>query len=87
MEHTTSAKIKNNGSMQSIILKINRGIFQSDLLSPLLVCIELIPLSHVLSRPKCGTERKISHLLHMDDLKLIERSEAELRKEIRIVKK
>jgi hypothetical protein len=33
-----------------------------------------------------GTERKISHLLYMDDLKLIGRSEEELTNEIQIVK-
>jgi hypothetical protein len=33
-----------------------------------------------------GSERKINHLLYMDDLKLIGRSEEELRNEIKIVK-
>jgi hypothetical protein len=33
-----------------------------------------------------GTERKINHLLYVDDLKLIGRSEEELRNEIKIVK-
>jgi hypothetical protein len=61
-------------------------------LSPLLYCIALIPLTDELNRSKCGyqvhgTERKISHLLYMDDLKLILRSEEELRNEIRNVKK
>jgi hypothetical protein len=36
--------------------------------------------------PVYGTERKINHLLYIDDLKLIERSEEELRNEIKIVK-
>jgi hypothetical protein len=44
----------------------------------------LIPLTNELNRSKCGyqvyvTERKINHLLYMDDLKLIRRSEEELR--------
>jgi hypothetical protein len=77
--------------MQSRLIKINRGIFQGDSLSPLLFCIVLIPLTHKLNRSKCGyqvygTERKINHLLYMDDLKLIGRSEEELRNEIKIVK-
>jgi hypothetical protein len=43
-----------------------------------------------LNRSKCGyqvygTERKINHLLYMDDLKLIRRSEEELRNKIKIV--
>jgi hypothetical protein len=52
----------------------------------------LIPLTHVLIRSKYGyqvhgTERKISHLLYMDNLKLIGRSEKELRNEIGVVKR
>jgi hypothetical protein len=77
--------------MQSRLIKINRGIFQGDSWSPLLFCIALIPLTHELNISKCGyqvygTERKINHLLYMDDLKLIGRSEEELRNEIKIVK-
>jgi hypothetical protein len=69
--------------MQSRLIKINRGIFQDDSLSPLLFCIALIPLTNELSRSKCeyqvhGTARKINHLLYVDDLKLIGRSEEEL---------
>jgi hypothetical protein len=45
-------------------------------------------LAHELNRSKYGylvygTERKISHLLYMDDLKLIWRSEEELRNEMK----
>jgi hypothetical protein len=36
--------------------------------------------------PIYGTERKINHLLYMDDLKMTGRSEEELRNEIEIVK-
>jgi hypothetical protein len=58
---------------------------------PLLFCIALIHLTHELNRSKCGyqvygTERKINHLIYVDDLKLIGRSEEELRNEIIIVK-
>jgi hypothetical protein len=53
-----------------------KEIFQDDSLLPILFCIALIPLSHELNRFKCGyqvygTERKIHHLLYMDNLKLI----------------
>jgi hypothetical protein len=70
--------------MQSRIIKINRGIFQGDSMSPLIFCLALIPLTHEINRSKCGyqvygTERKIYHLLYVDDLKLIGRSEEELR--------
>jgi hypothetical protein len=49
-----------------------------------------IPLTHELNRSKCGyqvygTERKINHLLNMDDLKLTGRSEEELRNDIKFV--
>jgi hypothetical protein len=61
-------------------------------LSPLLSCIALIPLTNELNRSKCGyqvylTEWTINHLLYTDDLKLMGRSEEELKNEIKIVKK
>jgi hypothetical protein len=60
-------------------------------LSPLLFCIAPIPLTHELNRAGCGyqvhgAERKISHLLYMDDLKLLSRSEEDVEKDIKIVK-
>jgi hypothetical protein len=74
--------------MRSKLIKINRGIFQGDSLSLLLFCIALIPLTHKLNRSGCGyqvpgSERKISHLLYMDDLELMGKNE-ELRDDIRI---
>jgi hypothetical protein len=53
--------------------------------------VSLIPLTHELNRADCGykvhgAERKINHLLYMDDLKLLSRSEEELENEINIVK-
>ena len=47
---------------------IPRGLF--------FICIALIPLTNELNRADCGyqvhgTERKISHLLYMDELKLL----------------
>ena len=65
-------------------IQIRRGLFQGDSLSPLLYCIALIPLTKELNRADCGyqlhgTERKISHLLHMDDLKLQGRNENDLK--------
>jgi hypothetical protein len=81
----------NQELLQSRLIKINRGIFQGDSLSPLLFCIALIPVTHELNRYNCGyqihgTEGKISHLLYMDDLKLIGRSKEGLTNEIQIVK-
>ena len=76
--------------MQSQPIQIRRGIFQGDSLSQLLFCIALIPLTNELNRADCGyqvhgTERKISHLLYTDDLKLLGRNENELKNEIKIV--
>jgi hypothetical protein len=85
MEHTTPVEDKPG----TTAIKINRGILQGDSLSPLIFCIAFI--THELNRSNCGyqihgTERKISHLLYMDDLKLIGRSEEELTNEIQIVR-
>jgi hypothetical protein len=51
----------------------------------------LIPLTEQLNRLNTGyeehtTKTKISHLLYMDDLKLIAKSEEELQRQIRTVK-
>ena len=56
---------------------------------PLLFCITFIPLNE-LNRADCGyqehgTERKTSHLLYMDDLKLLGRNENDLENEVKIV--
>ena len=73
--------------MQSQPNQIRKGIYQGDSLSPLFFCIALIPLTNELNRADCGyqvhgTERKISHLLYMDDLKLLGRNENDLCKQL-----
>ena len=72
-------------------IKIQCGIFQADSVSPLLFCIFLLPLTEQLNKLNTGyeeqtTQTKISHLLYMDDLKLIAKSEEELQKQIQTVK-
>jgi hypothetical protein len=75
-------------------IKIQCGIFQEDSLSPLLLvfCICLLPLTEQLNKLNTGyeehtTKTKISHLLYMDDLKLIiAKSKEELQKQIQTVK-
>jgi len=63
-------------------VKIRRGIFQGDALSPILFCMALNPLSTVLH--KAGKEykltggMKINHLLYMDDLKLYSKNENDI---------
>jgi hypothetical protein len=70
--------------------KIQCGIFQVHSLSPLLFFICLLPLTEQLNMLNTGYEEhtpktKLSHLLYMDDLKLIAKSEEELQKQIQTV--
>ena len=72
-------------------IQIQCGIFQGNSLSPLLFCICLIPLTEQRNNlntgyEECTTKMKISHLLYMDDLKLIAKSEEELQKQIQTIK-
>ena len=64
-------------------VKIKRGIFQGDSLSPILFVLAMIPLSIVLNNMKAGytlgrNRGKLNHLLFMDDLKLYGKSLREL---------
>jgi len=75
-----------NKLMETDDIKIQCGIFQGDSLSPLLFCICMISLTEQLNRLNTGyeghtTKTKISHLLYMDDLKLIAKSKEELQKQ------
>ena len=75
--------------MQSQRIQIRRGIFQGALSA-----ITLLHSTHSTNKQfnidDCGyqvhgTDRKISHLLYMDDLKLLGRNEKDLKNEIKIV--
>jgi len=77
MEHNLKTKQE---VMQSQPIQIQSEIFHEKSLLPLLFCVALIPLTNKLNRATCGyevrgTETKISHLLYMDDFKLLGRSE------------
>ena len=72
---------RTRGSSEPI--RIERGIFQCDSLSPLWFCLALNPLSTLLEGSGLGYRLKrggqvISHLLYMDDLKLFAPSKLQL---------
>jgi len=80
-----------NKTIETEDIKIQRRIFQECSLFPLIFCIYLIPLTEHLNRLNTQYEEhtkktKISHLLFMDDSKLIAKSEEEFQKEIQTVK-
>ena len=63
--------------------KIQRGIFQGDALSPLLFIIAMISLNRILRKCTAGyklsrSQKKISHLMYMNDIKLFAKNEKEL---------
>ena len=85
----------NNGQISIPGVKIQRGIYQGDSLSPLLFCLTIDPLSKLLKKQnigynlgqcKGGGEKNIiSHLLLMDDLKIYADSDNSLNKLVQTV--
>ena len=71
-------------------IRIKRGIFQSDLLSPLLFTISLNPLNIELNQTKYGyqldKQTKINHQFYVDDLKLYGTNDSQLTGLINTVK-
>ena len=75
-------------------VKIKRGIFQGDSLSPLLFCLSIDPLSRMLNSKDNGYNmnargqepQKVGHLLYMDDLKLYANSEKVLKDQLNTVR-
>lgn len=72
-------------------IKIKRGIFQGDSLSPLWFCLALNPLSNILNRSAYSycmdQQTKITHLFYMDDLKLYAKGRNQLEGELELVRK
>ena len=63
--------------------KIQRGIFQEDAPSPLRFIIAMMPLNHILRKKTAGyklsrSQKKINHLMYMDDIELFAKNEKEL---------
>ncbi|XP_044760879.1 uncharacterized protein LOC123318334 [Coccinella septempunctata] len=73
------------------VIKINRGIFQGDTLSPIWFCMALNPLSMLLNNTNYGytiskqSSIRINHQLYMDDLKLYAANADQLRRMLEIV--
>ncbi|XP_030749987.1 uncharacterized protein LOC115877806 [Sitophilus oryzae] len=75
-----------NNQTTDISIHIKRGIFQGDALSSLWFCIALNPLSSMLTHTDSGfkiSEENVSHLMYMDDIKLISNTQNGLNKLIR----
>ena len=81
----------NNGEITIQDVRINRGIYQGDSLSPLIFCLTLDPLSKIIKDQNIGynvgkvrgqdaNKEIISHLLFMDDIKLFADSDENLQK-------
>ena len=72
-------------------VKIQRGIFQRDALSPLQFVIVMMPLNHILRNCSVGyklskSQEKINHMIYMDDIKLFTKDEKELETLIQTVR-
>ena len=77
-------KVELTGGGKSLAeVKIQRGIFQGDMLSPLLFEITMVPLNHILEKCTGGydltkSQEKINHQMYTNDIKLFAKKEKEL---------
>ena len=83
--------VHKEGVLETGPIRIKRGIFQGDSLSPLLFTMSLNPLSQELQKMGYGyqmdEQTKINHLFYADDLKLYGTSDKQLTGLINTVKK
>ena len=82
--------VHKGGVLETEQIRIKRGIFQGDSLSPLLFTMSLNPLSKELQKTGYGyqldEQTKINHLFYVDDLKLYGTSDNQLTGLINTVK-
>ena len=87
---TNMTLVHKEGVLETGPIRIKRGIFQSDLLSPLLFTMSLNPLSQELQKTGYGYQldkkTKINDLYYVDDLKLYGTSDKQLTGLINTVK-
>ena len=74
--------VHKKGVLETGTIRINRGIFQGDSLSPLLFTMSLNPLNQELQKTGYGyqldEQTKINHLSYVDDQKLYGTSDKQL---------
>ena len=88
---TLQVKVKNRRIMSDPI-RIQRGIYQGDSLSPLWFCLALKPLSYLLNTTNYGfgihsgnqQMQRLNHLLYMDDIKLYAATNSQLQELLRL---
>ena len=87
---TNMTLVHKEGVLETGPIRIKRGIFKGDSLSPLLFTMSLIPFSQELQKTRyrylLDEQTKINHLVYVDDLKLYGTSDNQLTGQINTVK-
>lgn len=79
------------GRIESDKIRIRRGLFQGDTLSPIWFCLALNPLSKLLNNTPYGyvidkhRDIRISHRLYIDDLKIYASNSEQQRRQLEII--
>ena len=84
IHHGNHEKVELTAGGKTLVkVKIQWGIFQGDVLSPLLFLIAIMPLNYILSNCTWDynftkSQGKINHFMYMDEIKLFAKNEKEL---------